>query len=412
MAFIISLSALFLSVLLMQVGSGSLGPLDALSGHVYGFSVFEISGLGSAHFVGLFIGCFVNPILIKRSGHARAFAIMAAISAISALLHPVFIDIYFWAFLRMLTGFAIAGAYTVIESWLQAKLVNKNRGKVFSIYRAVDMVGTMLAQGIIATLDPGTYVAYNIIAVIACMSLFPLALTTAAPPEIPENRRFRPFYVLTLSPLAGLGVFAAGLTNSAFRMVGPVYAIEIGFDAARTALFLSIGIFGGALVQIPTGFITDRFNRRHVLVAFSFFAILVCYGTGFAANFANPPQALGYILIFLFGAATMPIYSICATHASDFAAPADMIDLSGSLILIYSLGAIASPIFAGFLIQEYGASAMFIYIGVVHTVLVLYSVWRMGIRPAISITSYRYVPRTTMFINSILRNPRNRDGGI
>jgi MFS family permease len=408
MMLIISLSALLLSVLLIQVGSGSLGPLDALSGKIFGFSPTEIGVLGSAHFIGLFIGCFVNPWLIRRSGHTSTFAVMAAASAISALLHPIFINVYAWSLLRILTGFAIAGAYTVIESWLQAKLNNNNRGRVFSIYRMVDMIGTLMAQGIIAALSPGTYVAYNIIAMIACLSLLPLALTQSVPPEMPKQQRFKPLYALALSPLAGLGVLATGLTNSAFRMIGPVYADEIGLDAARIALFLSVGVLGGALMQIPAGIISDRFNRRFVLIAFSIAAIAVCYTTGLTSSLGMNSSFLGFVMVFLFGLTTMPIYSICAAHASDFAAPSEMVDLSASLILIYAMGAIVSPVFSGYLIDHFGAGAMFIYIGVVHTILVLYSLWRMSKRPASTTTRYRYVPRTTLFIGSILRN-RNRD---
>lgn len=408
MSLLISLSALLLSVIFMQIGTGSLGPLDALSGQHFGFTATEIGLLGSAHFVGLFIGCFVNPWLIRRSGHSRTFAVMASASAISAILHPIYTDVYFWAGLRLLTGFAIAGAYTVIESWLQAKISNSNRGRVFSVYRVCDMVGTIMAQGIVATLDPGTYIAYNIIAVVACLSLLPLALTQAAPPELPEQRRFRPFFALTLSPLAGLGVLASGITNSAFRMVGPVYAIEIGLNAKEVAAFLAIGVLGGALSQIPAGIITDKYNRRYVLMAFSIAAILVCFLTA-ASTIFNVAGSAGFVMIFLFGLTTLPIYSICATHANDFAKPEELVDLSASLILIYAVGAIISPIISGYLIEVYGAGAMFSFIGFVHVTLVVYSIWRMGIRPAISTTSYRYVPRTSLFINSILRNNKNSD---
>ena len=407
MLLLISLSALLLSVVFIQVGSGSLAPLDALSGAALGFSSSQIGLLGSAHFLGLLIGCIVNPILIRRSGHARSFAIMAAASAISALMHPIYQDIYFWCVLRMLSGFAIAGAYTVIESWLQAKLNNNNRGRVFSVYRVADMSGILLAQSIVAALDPATYIAYNFIAMIACMSLLPLALTQSMPPELPERVSLKPFFALTISPLAGFGIFAAGMTTAAFRMVGPVYAIEIGLNASSVAIYLVMGVLGGALIQIPAGYITDRFNRRYVLIGFSIAAVLVCLVTGFSAYGTVTPM-FGYIMAFLFGAVTMPIYSVCATHANDFASHKDLVHLSASLILMYSLGGIASPYLSGWLIQEYGPGSMFIFISIIHILLLLYSFWRMTIRPAMRITAYRYVPRTTMFINLFLRS-RNND---
>ena len=411
MALLISLSALLLSVMLIQVGSGSLGPLDALSGSALGFTSSEIGLLGSAHFVGLIIGCIINPILIRRSGHSRSFAIMAVASAVSALMHPVYQDIYFWAVLRVLSGFAIAGAYTVIESWLQAKLVNANRGRVFSVYRVADMSGTLMAQAIVAALDPASYVAYNLIAMIACMSLLPLALTQSVPPEIPDKLSIKPLFALTISPLAGIGIFAAGMTTAAFRMVGAVYAIEIGLDASGIAIFLVMGVLGGALVQIPAGFITDRFNRRYVLIGFSIGAAMVCLVTGITAYSGAQTPLFGYLLAFLFGAATMPIYSICATHANDFAKEEDLVDLSSSLILMYSIGGVTSPLLSGWLIQTYGPGSMYLFISLIHILLLVYSLWRMTIRPAMRMTAYRYVPRTTLFINLFLRNRNNGNEG-
>ena len=85
-----------------------------------------------------------------------------------------------------------------------------------------------------------------------------------------------------------------------------VYAIEIGLDASSVAIYLVMGILGGALIQIPAGYITDRFNRRYVLIGFSIAAVFVCLVTGFSAYGAMTPM-FGYIMAFLFGAVTMPI---------------------------------------------------------------------------------------------------------
>ena len=411
MSLIISLSALLISAIFIQVGTGSLGPLDALAGQANGFTAGQIGLLGSSHFVGLLAGCFVYPYLIRRSGHARTFAMTAAASAISALLHPLFIDVGFWCLLRVLTGFSLAGAYSIIESWLQAKLTNQNRGRVFGVYRVADMSGTIIAQGMIALLDPASYAAYNIVASVACMSLLPLALTRSVPPELPEKVGIQPFFALRLSPLAGLGVLTAGMTNAAFRMIGPVYAVEVGLQAREIALFLVLGVVGGALVQIPAGYITDRFNRRHVLMAFSLATIAVCLAIGTLGEPGAGSVGPTFAMAFVFGMATMPIYSICATHANDYVKASELVPLSASLLLLFSVGAIVSPIVAGSLIQHLDAGAMFLFIALIHTVLVCYSVWRMGIRPALNVSSYRYVPRTSLFINVFLRGRAGPDTG-
>ena len=411
MTLIISLSALLVSVFFIQFGTGALGPLDALAGQANGFTALEIGLLGSSHYIGLLAGCIVYPYLIRRSGHSRTFAMTASASAISALLHPLFIDVGFWCLLRVLAGFSIAGAYTVIESWLQAKLDNENRGRAFGVYRVAEMTGAVLAQGVIALLDPATYAAYTFVAIVACMSLLPLALTQSAPPELPDKVGFAPLFAFKLSPLAGLGVMTAGMSNSAFRMVGPVYGVETGLSTADIAVFLIVGVLGGGVAQLPAGYVADRFNRRHVLVGFSSASLAVCLSFGLLGSAGFAGVGTAFAMAFLYGAAAMPIHSISTAHANDFARPGDLLQLSASLIFLFSAGAITSPIMAGFLIESFNPGAMFLFVALIHLILIGYSFWRMGIRPALSVSSYRYVPRTSLFIGFILRSRTGRGPG-
>ncbi|MEL6197475.1 MAG: MFS transporter, partial [Pseudomonadota bacterium] len=169
MTMLLSFAALFASIFLVQLGSGSLGPLDVLAATARGFTPGEIGLMGSAHFAGFLVGCFATPRLIGSVGHSRVFAAAAAIGAVGALLHPVLEGPFWWAGLRVLTGIAIASAYTVIESWLQAKTPNESRGRVYGVFRVVDLAGQITAQGLIAILDPASYVAYNIVAMFCCL---------------------------------------------------------------------------------------------------------------------------------------------------------------------------------------------------------------------------------------------------
>ena len=107
MRMLISFAALFLSVALLQLSSGGVGPLDALSGIALGFSTTQIGLLGSAHFVGFFIGCWWAPRLMGSVGHSRAFAAFTASGAIGLLAHMLIIDPYAWALMRIASGLCV-----------------------------------------------------------------------------------------------------------------------------------------------------------------------------------------------------------------------------------------------------------------------------------------------------------------
>ncbi len=401
---ILSFAALLMSVAFVQLGSGVLGPLDTLAGRALNFSAGEVGFLGSAHFLGFFIGCWATPRLMGGVGHSRAFAALASIGAISALLHPVLPYPEAWAVLRVGSGVAVAGAYTVVESWLQAKVTNQTRGRVLGFYRLVDMTAAIGAQGLVALLDPSSYVAYNIIAVICCLCLLPLALTTSKPPPSPSAPRLRPLRVMLLSPLAATTVMVTGLTNSAFRMVGPLYALDSGLAVAEVALFMAAGISGGALAQWPVGWLSDKFDRRWVVIGLSIGAIVVSAAIIAAGDAVSGTAA--YVAIFAFGVAALPLFSVAVAHANDFAKPDEIVELNAALMFIYAIGAIISPFAAASLIDAYGATSLFIYIAAAHVALILFSLWRMSRRASLtSKTTHVYVPRTTFTIARFNKRP-------
>jgi len=410
MRLLISLSALLISTLFVQMGIGALRPFDAISGQALGFSPVEIGLLASGHFAGFLLGCIFGPHLVRRAGHSRAFAVMAGAAVISIIAHPLIPDAMFWTAIRVLSGFSVAGCYTLIESWLQAKITNDIRGRVFSIYRLVDMSGQIMANAIIATLTPASYVSYNLIAIIMCLAILPLALTQSKEPELPERVSYQPFFAIRISPLAGLGVVVAGLSTATFGSVGPIYAIAVGLDLSQIALFLVVSTIGGMASQLPAGILADKISRRTVLLVFSIMASALCLLMMLpVADISIGGVPLVYVMSFLFGFTTFPIYSICAAHASDFVNQDRMITLSASLIFLYATGAIVSPLFAGMIIERYGASMMFSMIAAAHILLMIFTIYRNFIRPVEQRRRYAYVPRTSMFIASILR-PK-RDGG-
>ena len=400
MRLIVTFAALFASVVLLQLGSGGVAPLDAISGLALGFSTAEVGLLGSAHFLGFFVGCWWAPRLMGEVGHSRAFAAFTAAGTIGILSHMLVVSPLAWGLMRVASGICIAGCYTVIEAWLQAKVTNATRGRAMGVYRFVDITGSLGAQLFIGVLAPASYVSYNLLALLCCAALFPLTLSRVAPPESPAAPRLRPRMAWDRSPLAAAGVVVSGITGAAYRMVGPIYGLAVGLSADRIALFLAAYVLGGALAQLPVGALADRYDRRYVLIGLSI-------ATAAAAGLTMMASGMGAVAIFcaaaLFGATTIPIYSVSCAHAHDFAAAIERVELSAALMFLYALGAIASPVLASAIIAGFGPDAMFLFLGIAHLLLVAFGLLRARARPAPDArTAYVAVPRTSFTIGRLI----------
>ncbi|MEQ6204051.1 MFS transporter [Sulfitobacter sp. HNIBRBA2951] len=406
MRMMISFAALFFSVVLLQLSSGGVGPLDVLSGTALGFTRQEIGMLGSAHFVGFFIGCWFAPRLLGSVGHSRAFAAFTAAGSIGLIAHMMVINPYAWALMRVASGLCVAGCYTVVEAWLQAKVTNETRGRAMGSYRMVDMTGSMCAQGMIGILAPADYISYNILAILCCAALLPITLTKATQPATPNSPRLRPALAYTRSPLAVAGVLVAALSSAAFRMVGPIYGQEVGLSAGQIAWFLLAFVIGGALSQIPVGWIADKFDRRRVLIWLSVASIGSCVVSMYAASFGP----MGILLASgLFGLTTFPIFSVSAAHAHDFATAEERVELSAALMFWFAMGAIATPYAASVLIENFGPKAMFVMLAAGHATLIVFSVSRMRTGRALrKRTAYINAPRTSFVVGRLTGRFRDK----
>ena len=346
------------------------------------------------------------PRLMGSVGHSRTFAICTAFGAIGLASHMILTGPYWWALFRVFSGICVAGCYTVIEAWLQAKVTNETRGRAMGSYRVVDITASLIAQfmiGGLALLE--SPVAYNLLTVICCASLLPLALTKAAQPATPAQTRLRPSMAWVSSPLAVAGVLVAALSSASFRMVGPIYGQEVGLGAGQIGLFLAAFVAGGAIAQWPAGWLADRYDRRWVLIGLSVASALSSLITIAITGWGTSGIMLSAAF---FGFTSFPIFSVSAAHAHDFIDNDKRVELSAALMFWFAVGAIAAPLFASNLIANFGPSAMFWLLSAAHLTLVIYGLLRMRVRSTPDTrTRYIYAPRTSFLIGRLLGKSRN-----
>lgn len=376
-AAIAPIAALLLGVALLLAGNGLQGTLLPVRASLESFSAIEIGILGSSYFLGFATGCFYGPHVVRRVGHIRTFAAIVAIASSVALLHAIILQPVVWWLLRAGTGFCFAVLYMVIESWLNEKSTNENRGFVFSIYTIINLTVITLGQLMLMLDEPTNFQLFALASILVSLAAVPVALTRAPAPAPILTVKINIPRLYKLSPVAVIGCAAVGMANGSFWALGPVFAQSGGKTTTDVALFMSIVVIAGAIGQWPLGRLSDRIDRRKVI-------IFACAGAALAgvgsAVFAQAWTGATLVFAFFFGFFAFTLYALSVAHMNDFVDRDSYVETAGGLLLVYALGAVAGPIVASATVQYAGIENLFAYTAVVHTLAGAFAVYRMNQR--------------------------------
>ena len=366
-----SLGALFVSAAILFVGGGLNGVLIPVRAALEGFSTVQIGLLGTGAAIGTIIGCMLSPHLIRRVGHIRAFAVLAGGAAVIALLHGLVVDPWMWLALRIPTGLCFAGLATVIESWLNASSDNEGRGRTMAGYMIIQLAMQTAGQLLLMAADPALLNLFAIVALAITASLIPVGLTRSIVPGPVADVRLRLGRLYRQSPSGVAGALAVGLVNGSFWALAPLFAAERGFQPGQIAVFMSLAVIGGAVLQYPLGRWSDRIDRRHV--------ILVTAGAAALAGLTLallPNPSLGNLLALaaVLGAFMFALYPLCIAHVNDHISEGGFVETSSGLLLLQGIGAVAGPVAAAALMAWTGSGALFAFTAGVHALLLLF-VW-------------------------------------
>ncbi|EDQ34403.1 Arabinose efflux permease [Hoeflea phototrophica DFL-43] len=371
--------SLLLGTAFLLAGNGLHGLLLPMRGTEEGFSPTSLGLLGTAWATGFVLGCIFSQRLVRRIGHVRAFSAFSAMIAIIALLTGLLVDPVSWIILRVVTGFSLAAAFMIIESWLNERATNETRGLIFSLYMTVTYVAIVTGQMSIALGDVKQTTFFMIAGILYCLALLPTAVSTATSPAPLKEVRIDLKLIYRNSPVSFVAMLMIGIANGAFGTLAPVFGANVGLETITIATMMSVTIFSGALMQIPAGRMSDRMDRRYMLAGLAAIA-----GVSGLAIVIIKPEDVGILfgLIALYGAMSYTLYSIIVAHANDFAESDQFVTISSGLLLLYGIGTIIGPLISG-LTMAYSPYLLFAVTAVSHLAVTAYAVFRSFVRAAV-----------------------------
>ncbi len=372
--------AILLGIGFMMLANGLQGTLLGVRAMIEGFSTFTTGIVMAGYFIGIFIGSFVAPILVKRVGHIRVFSALASLASISILFHGVYIDPVVWWLMRVVTGIAFAGFYVVTESWLNDRASNETRGKVLSVYMVI-VTGSMgLGQFLLNVAEPEQIELFILISIIISAGLIPVLLTARPAPAFETSAKMSMLELYRASPLAVIGNCLTGMAHGTIFGLGAIYARAVLIDVKSISLFMACVLLGSLVTQWPVGYLSDRVGRRAVMAVLSGISVACC-----VAALIIPPGGIAfYAVMVALGGAAMPMYSLCVAHANDRLEPEQIVAASGSLVMIAGIGLMTGPVLIAFFMDLFDVTFYFWGIAAVFAVILLVTMFRISSRRGIA----------------------------
>jgi MFS family permease len=371
--------ALLLGIVLIMLGNGMHFTLIGLRGGIEGFSSAELAIVTSGYFAGFLSGARLAPLMIRRVGHVRVFAALGSFMSAGLIAFPLLAEPWAWTALRVLIGFCMSGIYVTAESWLNDAATNETRGKVLSAYMIAQTLGIIGAQGLLTIGDAGTAVLFIGASILVSVSFAPILLS-ATPVPVTEATRPMPLRDLfSGSPLGTLGIFLLGSVYATQSGMGAVFGTQIGLTAPQIAMFVAM-LFAGALVfQYPTGWLSDRMDRRKLIFGAAIMGAISCTLGWISGDRLWPLMAAAFFA----GGVTTPLYALFLAYTNDFLSVEDMPAASGGLVLTFGVGAILGPLVAGWAMQQIGPFAFWLVLGTTFSAIASYALYRMTKREAV-----------------------------
>lgn len=350
-------------------------------------SAQAIGLVSAAYFGGLVLGAFVNARLIIRVGHIRAYAAYASLLCFLFLLHGMVVDPIAWTVLRLVGGFATGGIFVVLESWMLVSSTPANRGRLMSLYMILLYGSLAMGQQLLKWVDPMALTPFALCAMAATLSVVPLALSRVSTPAMVAPQRVGVRELVRLTP-AGMGSsFTSGLVLGAIYGLLPLYFTDSGATLSRVADMMALVILGGMCLQYPIGRMSDRHDRRLVILLLCSALTLLALMMVLLPGAWRAPIEGG--LIFLLGGMAFSIYPLSLSHACDELRPDQVLGANQGLLLAYSLGAMIGPLLAPSVMGLFGPQGLFVYFALCGLLLAGYLGWRRRQRAPIPLAEHQ-----------------------
>lgn len=354
---LLAISSLFFAITFLAIGYGMIITYIGLYLQQMGYSNLSIGLINSAFFLGAMASSVFSQKIISTVGHIRSFATFASLMVVSFLLHALFLNELFWGILRLISGFAFYALLIIIESWLNEKSENEQRGQILAIYTIVFYLSTALGQLFLSIPNESKYFIFVIGSILVLFSLIFIAMIKIKEPLLKPFEQYSFPKLYSVVPLALTGSFIGGFFVGGFFTMIPLYILNVFESTTTLSIFMALTLMGGLVSQWPIGKLSDKYGRRKLIAFCGFFTAIV----GFLFIVLPAYEWLFYGLGMLLGVSIFAIYSLSLSRANDVLDEnKDIVEISRALLFTYGCGSFIAPIVIGIAFKYVNDESIFL----------------------------------------------------
>ncbi|WP_233448918.1 MFS transporter [Paenilisteria weihenstephanensis] len=352
-------------VAISGLSQGLLLPLISIIFEEHGIS----SGLNGFHATGIYIGVLiVSPFIeapLHRFGYKPIIIVGGGLVAVALLLFPMWFNLYFWFFLRLVIGVGDHMLHFSSQTWIGAMSHPSKRGRNMAIYGLFFSLGFAIGPQLVNLMAINVNLPFfisGIMVVIAWTLVWALKNEFVGEQAVIREISFfgslkRFSEVFKMAWISMIPPFVYGILETALNATFPIVGLRDGIPQAMVVTIISSFSVGTILFQVPIGILSDRVGRAKVLPIFVGAGAVVFFVTAFVSN-----SIVLIGMFFVLGILLGSMYSLGLSYMTDLT-PLELLPAGNILVgMSFSLGSIIGPSTTGIMIGLFGNDVFYFVI--------------------------------------------------
>tara|TARA_B100000965_G_scaffold351726_1_gene326500 strand:+ start:270 stop:1442 length:1173 start_codon:yes stop_codon:yes gene_type:complete len=342
----LSISALFTGIAL-----GYFFTLVVIIAKYNNFPEGIIGIIAGSFSLGLMSAGFFVSYILDKIGLYKTMFIGIFVQTICVIIMFVFFNPSNLILNHFIMGVFGGMIWMTMDTWVNLVSDNKNRGKAIGFYNSAITLGFAIGPLFIGIF--GTEGILPIFIAICLMIIrTPVIMTIKKQVnnvKIPKLEKKLNFSFIKIAPFIFIAIFVSGVIDSGFGALFPAYMINEFFSDKQIGFLFFIGLIIGVFLQPLVGALTDKINKRFLIILFLMFHLIWPL---LLHNFISE-IIIVYVSIIIWGFASISLYTVTLAYLGERVKITELSIATSVFIIIFEFGEFVGPITIGFIMDKY-----------------------------------------------------------